>query len=109
MYAAILHLTFPPGQHDQVVRFLCDEMMPVIRDNEGFVDFRVLDAGTAGELVTIDTWNHHDDAVAAIQRPAAQAVHARYADMGIAVKSATRYSVLATSCASSAYADAPEI
>jgi quinol monooxygenase YgiN len=97
MYAAILQLTFPAERHDEVARFLRDEMMAVIRDNEGFVDFRVLDAGTPGELVIIDTWHRQEDAMAAIQRPSAQGVHARYAELGIAVASATRYSVLAFS------------
>jgi quinol monooxygenase YgiN len=97
MYAAIVHLSFPPQRHDEVARFLCEEMLAVIRDNDGFVDFRVLDAGTAGELVIIDTWNRREDAVAAMQHPSAQAVHARYAEMDIAVASATRYKILASS------------
>jgi len=97
MYAAILQLSFPPERHDEVVRFLCEEMMAVIRDNDGFVDFRVLDAGAAGELVIIDTWNRREDAVAAMRRSSAQAVHERYAEMNITVVSAKRYSVLATS------------
>jgi len=48
-----------------VVRFLGEEMLPVIRANPGFLDFQVLDAGAPGELVMIDTWERAEDAVAA--------------------------------------------
>ncbi len=96
MYAAILHMTFPPERHDDVVRFLRDEMLPVIRDNAGFIDFRVLDPNSPGELVTIDTWERREDSVRAIQRPDAVAVHSRYADLGLEVASATRYTVVAS-------------
>ncbi len=97
MYAALLHLTFAPERHDEVASFLRDEMMAVIRENKGFQDFRVLDAGTPGQLLIMDTWDSQEDAVAAIQLPSAQAVHARYGDLGIAVASSARYTVLATS------------
>jgi len=97
MYAAILHLTFPPERHDEVVRFLRDEMTPVIRDNPGFVDFRVLDDGTPGQLVMIDTWQRREDSAAAIQRPEAVAAHDRYTELEIAVTVATRYTVVACS------------
>ena len=96
MYAAILHMTFPPERHDDVVRFLRDEMLPVIRDNAGFIDFRVLDPNSPGELVMIDTWESREDSVQAIQRPAAVAVHSRYADLELEVASATRYAVVAS-------------
>jgi hypothetical protein len=36
MYAAILHVSFPPTRHADVVRFLDEEMLPVIRANDGF-------------------------------------------------------------------------
>jgi len=94
MYAAILHLAFPPHRHDEVIRFLADEMLPVIRGNPGFVDFRVLDAGSPGELVMMDSWVRREDSVAAGQRPNAVAVHGRYAELAITVSSATRYTVV---------------
>jgi len=94
MYAAILHLAFPPDRHDEVIRFLADEMLPVIRDSPGFVDFRVLDAGNPGELVMMDSWVRREDSLTAGQRPNAIAVHRRYADLGITVSSATRYTVV---------------
>jgi quinol monooxygenase YgiN len=91
MYAAILYLTFPADRHEDVVAFLVDEMAAVIRDNEGFVDFRVLDPGRPGELVMIDTWVRQEDSANALQKPEAQAVHARYQDLGIAVARGDRY------------------
>jgi hypothetical protein len=94
MYAAILHLSFPPDRHAEVVRFLRDEMLPVIRDNAGFVDFRVLDAGSPGELIMIDTWLRREDSAAAGQSPAAVAVHQRYTALELAVTSAARCSVV---------------
>ena len=94
MYAAILHLTFPPENHAAVVEFLRDEMLPVIRDNAGFRDFRVLDAGVAGELVMIDTWDRREDSEAAGTHPSAVHVHQRYAALGIEVSSARRYEVV---------------
>jgi quinol monooxygenase YgiN len=96
MYAAILHLTFPPDRHDEVAKFLSDEMLPAIRANEGFLDFRVLDAGTRGELVIMDTWRSREDSASAGQGEEAASVHARYAALEIAVASATRYSVIAS-------------
>jgi hypothetical protein len=36
MYAAILHVSFPPTRHADVVRFLDEEMLPVIRASDGF-------------------------------------------------------------------------
>ena len=96
MHAAILHITFPPERHDDVVRFLRDEMLPVIRDNAGFVDFRVLDPNSPGELVMIDTWERREDSVRAIQRPAAVAVHRRYADLGLVLASASPCTVVAS-------------
>ena len=97
MYAAILHLSFPPARHDEVARFLVEEMVPVIRDNAGFIDLRVLDAHSAGELVMIDTWLSEDDSRRAAQTPAAVAVHDRFAELQLSVTSATRYAVIATS------------
>jgi quinol monooxygenase YgiN len=94
MYAAILHVSFPPTRHADVVRFLDEEMLPIIRANDGFVDFRVLDPGTPGELVMIDTWRRREDSAAAAQRPEAVAVHGRYADLGITVTAASRYAVV---------------
>src|SRR5262245_13000031 len=94
MYAAILHLTFPPDRHAEVRAFLVEEMGAVIRANDGFVDFHVLDPGRPGELVIMDTWQRREDSAAAIEQPAAQAVHARYAELGIAVASAGRYEVV---------------
>jgi quinol monooxygenase YgiN len=94
VYAAILHLSCPPERHADVVRFLADEMLPVIRANEGFVDLRVLDSGTPGELVMIDTWRRREDSAAAGQRPEALAVHARYTELGISVTTAGRYTVV---------------
>src|SRR6478609_5348233 len=91
MYAAILHLTFAPERHAEVAAFLVDEMGAVIRDNDGFVDFRVLDGGRPGELVIMDTWQGRDDSSAALQKPAAQAVHERYTALGITVAQAARY------------------
>jgi hypothetical protein len=70
-------------------------MLPVIRANAGFLDFRVLDPGTPGELVMIDTWDSREDSAAAGQRPESVAVHARYADLGLSVTSASRYTVVA--------------
>jgi hypothetical protein len=95
VYAAILHLTFPPDRHAEVRTFLVDEMGAVIRDNSGFVDFRVLDPGRPGELVIMDTWQRREDSAVAIDKPGAQAVHARYTALGIAVASADRYEVVA--------------
>jgi quinol monooxygenase YgiN len=95
MYAAILHVAFPPDRQAEVVRYLAEEMLPVIRANPGFLDFRVLDAGTPGELVLIDTWERREDSARAAQRPEAMAVHARYADLGLSVTSAGRYAVVA--------------
>ena len=69
MYAAILHLSFPPENHTDVVRFLGAEMLPVIRDNDGFLDFRVMDAGVPGELVMIDIWRRREDSEAAGAKP----------------------------------------
>src|SRR5215510_12456371 len=96
VYAAILRLAFPAHRHEEVLRFLRDEMLPVIRDNPGFVDCRVLDAGVPGELVMIDTWRRREDSVTAGQKPAAVAVHSRYDDLGISVMAATRYAVAAS-------------
>ncbi|WP_203911831.1 antibiotic biosynthesis monooxygenase family protein [Rhizocola hellebori] len=96
MYAAILHLTFPPTKHEEVAKFLSEEMLSVIRVNEGFIDFRVLDAGTPGELVIMDTWRSREDSAAAIQGEEAVDVHARYVALEIVVASATRYSVIAS-------------
>jgi quinol monooxygenase YgiN len=93
MYAAILHLAFPAELHAEVSAFLVDEMGAVIRDNEGFVDFRVLDGGRPGELVIMDTWRHRDDSVAALRKPEAQAVHERYTALAIEVVRADRYEV----------------
>jgi quinol monooxygenase YgiN len=97
MYAAILYLSFPPGNHAEVVRFLGEEMLPVIRDNEGFVDFRVMDAGVPGELVMIDSWRRREDSEAAGARPTAVSVHERYTALGITVSSAKRYEVVVAS------------
>jgi hypothetical protein len=72
-------------------------MVPVIRDNAGFIDFRVLDAGVPGELVMIDTWHRQEDSRAAAQHPAAVAVHERYQALQITVEAANRYSVVAAS------------
>jgi quinol monooxygenase YgiN len=94
MYAAFLHLTFPPERHAEVSAFLVDEMGAVIRDNDGFVDFRVLDAGRPGELVIMDTWSQRDDSAAALRKPAAQAVHDRYTALGITVVQAARYELV---------------
>jgi len=94
MYSAILHVAFPPERHHDVVRFLRDEMLPVIRANDGFIDFRVLDGGSPGELVMIDTWVRPEDSAAAAQQPAAVAVHERYSALGLRVTSAARYSVV---------------
>jgi quinol monooxygenase YgiN len=99
MYAAILHVSFPPTSHADVVRFLGDEMLPVIRANDGFLDFRVLDPGTPGELVMIDTWRHREDSTAAAARPDAAAVHARYTELGITVTAASRYAVVVSGAA----------
>ena len=94
MYAAILHLSFPPENHAEVVRFLGEEMLPVIRDNDGFIDFRVMDAGVPGELVMVDTWYQREDSEAASSKPAAVSVHERYNALGITVSAARRYSVV---------------
>jgi quinol monooxygenase YgiN len=94
MYAAILALSFPAVRHADVVRFLRDDMLRVIRNNEGFVDFRVLDAGVPGELVMIDTWRRREDSDAAAERPEAVAVHEQYAALEISVTSARRYAVV---------------
>jgi hypothetical protein len=93
MYAAILHLAFPAELHAEVSAFLVEEMGSVIRDNDGFVDFRVLDGGRRGELIIMDTWRHRDDSAAASQKPEAQAVHQRYTALGIEVVRADRYEV----------------
>ncbi len=45
----------------------------------------------------IDTWRRRDDSVAAASQPDAIAVHARYAELGITVLSATRHHVLVRS------------
>jgi quinol monooxygenase YgiN len=95
MYAAILYLTFPPENHTSVIAYLSNEMGPVIRDNPGFLDFRVLDRGTAGDLVMIDTWESQEDSAAAAARPGAVEVHERYTALGIEVSSAARYEVAA--------------
>jgi quinol monooxygenase YgiN len=88
-------MRFPAGRRDEVVRFLHDEMLPVIRANPGFLDFRVLDAGdTPGALVMIDTWERAEDAASAGQAPAAVAVHGRFADLELSVAEATRYTVV---------------
>jgi len=97
VYAAILRIGFPVGMRDEVVRFLRTEMLPVIQDNAGFADFRVLDADQPGELVMIDTWRRREDSVAAASHPDAVAVHARYAELGITVLAATRHHVLVSS------------
>ena len=94
MYAAILYLTFPAERHAEVAAFLVDDMGAVIRDNAGFVDFRVLDGGRAGELVIMDTWERREDSAAASAKPEAVAVHERYTALGIAVAKADRYEVL---------------
>jgi quinol monooxygenase YgiN len=94
VYAAILYLSFPPENHAEVVRFLGDEMLPVIRGNDGFVDFRVMDAGVPGELVMIDTWRRREDSDAAGAKPAAVRVHERYNALGITVSTARRYEVV---------------
>jgi quinol monooxygenase YgiN len=95
MYAAILHLTFPPENHVAVIEFLRSEMGPVIRNNQGFLDFRVLDSGNRGELVMIDTWESQADSQVAAARPAAVEVHERYAALEIAVAAASRHEVVA--------------
>ena len=97
MYAAILHLSFPPENHTDVVRFLGAEMLPVIRDNDGFLDFRVMDAGVPGELVMIDTWRRREDSEAAGAKPAAVTVHERYNALRITVSAAQRYEVVVAS------------
>lgn len=94
MYAAIPHLSFPPQNHAGVVRFLGEEMLPVIRDNDGFVDLRVMDAGAPGELVMIDTWRRREDSEAAAARDNAVAVHERYNALRITVSAAKRYVVV---------------
>ncbi len=94
MYAAILHVTFPESRRADVVQFLRAEMLPVIRDNAGFIDFRVLDSGSPGELIMIDTWERQEDSTVAARHPAAAAVHARYAELGIEVASASRHTVI---------------
>ena len=58
------------------------------------MDFRVLDPGTPGELVMIDTWRRREDSAAAASRADAVAVHGRYADLGITVTAASRYPVV---------------
>jgi quinol monooxygenase YgiN len=94
MYAAILHLRFPPDRRDEVVRFLREEMLPVIRDNPGFLNFQVLDGEAPGELVMVDTWERPDDSIAAGQAPAAVAVHGRFAELELSVAGAGRYTVV---------------
>jgi hypothetical protein len=42
----------------------------------------------------IDTWRRREDSAAAAQRPDAEAVHARYTDLGITVTAASRYAVV---------------
>jgi quinol monooxygenase YgiN len=96
MYAAILHVSFPAEKKAEVVDFLRTEMLPVISGNPGFVDFRVLDGGTPGELVMIDTWRCQEDSAEAARRPDAAAVHDRYSDLGIKVTSASRHDVIVT-------------
>jgi quinol monooxygenase YgiN len=95
MYAAILRMRFPEENRQAVIRFLRDEMAPVIRDNPGFRAFQVLDDGTSGELVMIDTWDSREASVAAIQQPAAVAIHARYTQLSLEVAAATRYTAVA--------------
>lgn len=97
MYAAILQMTFPPERRDEVVAFLRDEMTPVIRDNPGFLDFRVLESDTPGTLTMIDTWESRSDSAAAGGTAAAVAVHTRFDDLGLAVAAATRYTVVSHS------------
>jgi quinol monooxygenase YgiN len=97
MYAAMLHVNFPPANHDEVVRFLGKEMLPVIRDNDGFIDFQVMDAGMPGELVMIDTWQRREDSERASARPAAIDVHERYTALQIRVSAAARYEVVVAS------------
>lgn len=97
MYAAVLHLSFPSGRRDEVVQFLEEEMLPVIRDNEGFIGFQVMDAGVPGELVAMDTWRRREDSETASARPAAIGVHERYRALEITVTSATRYQVVVAS------------
>ena len=94
MYAAILRVTFPEPRRTDVVEFLRAEMLPVIRGNAGFIDFRVLDSGSPGELIMIDTWEREEDSAEAAKHPAATRVHARYAELGIEVASATRHTVI---------------
>jgi quinol monooxygenase YgiN len=95
MYAAILQMRFPPENHEAVLRLLRDELLPIIRENPGFRDFRVLDDGTPGTLVMIDTWDSREDSVAAGQKPDAIAIHAQFAPLGLEAASATRYTVVA--------------
>ncbi len=94
VYSAILHLRFPPENHAAVIEYLRTEMGPVIRDNPGFLDFRVLDAGVHGELVMIDTWQRPEDSRAAAERPGAIAVHERYVALGLSVASSARHEVV---------------
>jgi quinol monooxygenase YgiN len=94
MHAAILRVTFPEARRADVVEFLRAEMLPVVQGNTGFVDFRVLDSGSPGEMVMIDTWERQEDSAEAARQPAARGVHARYAELGIEVASATRHTVI---------------
>ena len=87
-------MRFSDKHREAVVRFLRDELVPVIRDNPGFHGFQVLDADTPGELVMLDTWDSREDSVAAGQRPDAVVVHARFAVLGLEVMAATRYAVV---------------
>ena len=95
MYAAILRMRFPEENREAVVRFLRDELVPVIRDNPGFRGFQVLDDGTPGELLMVDSWERREDSVAAGQKPEAVAIHACFGPLGLEVAAATRYRVVA--------------
>jgi hypothetical protein len=87
-------MSIPESRRPDVVEFLRTEMLPVIKDNAGFIDFRVLDAGSPGELIMIDTRERREDSAQAATHPAAAAVHARYAELGMAVASTTRHTVI---------------
>src|SRR6266699_2120282 len=94
MYAAMLCITFPESRRTEVVEFLRAEMLPVIKDNAGLIDFRVLDSSSPGELIMNDTWERQEHSAEAASHPAAAAVHARYAELGIDVASASRHTVI---------------
>jgi quinol monooxygenase YgiN len=97
MYAAILYLRFPPENHADVIRFLGEEMLPVVRDNDGFIGFQVMDSGAPGELVMIDTWRRREDSEAAAAREDAVTVHERYNALRITVSAAKRYDIVVDS------------